>query len=92
MTGNFNVDDAGGVAMPLIGVVHASGLTPVQLGAKIEDELREKNLLSDPSVSVEVTKYRPIFILGEVTKPGEYPFQPGMTLLSVVSVAGGFTY
>lgn len=92
LTGDFNVDDGGEVSMPLIGVVHASGLTTGELAAKIESELREKKLLSDPSVSAEVTKYRPIFILGEVTKPGEYPFQPGMTLLSAVSVAGGFTY
>jgi polysaccharide export outer membrane protein len=92
LTGDFNVDDAGGVSMPLVGVVHASGLTPLELAAKIEDELRGKNLFVDPSVSVEVTKYRPIFLLGEVTRPGEYPFQPGMTLLSAVSVAGGFTY
>jgi polysaccharide export outer membrane protein len=92
LTGDFRVDDAGDVAMPLIGTTTAAGLTPAELAAKIEQQLRDKNLFSKPSVSVEVTKYRPIFILGEVTKPGEYPYQPGMTLLSAVSVAGGFTY
>ena len=45
-----------------------------------------------PSVAVEVSEFRPIFILGEVSKPGQYPYRPGMTLLSAVSVAGGFTY
>jgi polysaccharide export outer membrane protein len=39
-----------------------------------------------------VAEYRPIFILGEVAKPGQYPFQPGMTVLSAVAGAGGFTY
>jgi polysaccharide export outer membrane protein len=41
---------------------------------------------------VEVLKYRPVFILGEVSKPGEYPYQPGMTVLTAVAIAGGFTY
>ncbi len=41
---------------------------------------------------VEVIAYRPVFILGEVSKPGQYPFQPGMTVLTAVAVAGGFTY
>jgi polysaccharide export outer membrane protein len=41
---------------------------------------------------VEVLTYRPVFILGEVTKPGQYPYQPRMTVLTAVAVAGGFTY
>ena len=92
LTGDFRVNDTGGVAMPLVGVIAATGLTPIELANRIEAQLRQQNLLSNPNVSVEVTTYRPVFILGEVTKPGEYPFHPGMTLLSTVSVAGGFTY
>jgi polysaccharide export outer membrane protein len=41
---------------------------------------------------VDVVSYRPVFILGEVSKPGQYPYQPGMTVLTAVAVAGGFTY
>lgn len=92
LTGGFTVDDAGDVAMPLIGIIAATGLTPKELGASIAQKLREQRLLANPNVTVAVTKYRPIYILGEVTKPGEYPFEPGMTLLSAISVAGGFTY
>ena len=43
-------------------------------------------------VSAEITAYRPIFVLGEVSKPGQYPFQPGMTVVTAAAVAGGFTY
>ena len=39
-----------------------------------------------------MTSYRPIFVLGEVSKPGQYPYQPGMTVVTAVAVAGGFTY
>jgi len=92
LTGEFKVSDGGTVALPLVGVVSASGKTTAELGDEIAGELRDKNLLRDPSVSVEVTNYRPIFVLGEVAKPGQYPYQPGMTTLTAVTVAGGFTY
>jgi polysaccharide export outer membrane protein len=92
LTGSFDVNDSGGVAMPLIGIIPAQGLTSGELASRIAQKLREQNLLADPNITVSVTKYRPIYILGEVAKPGEYPFEPGMTLLSAVSVAGGFTY
>ena len=43
-------------------------------------------------MSAEVIAYRPIFVLGEVSKPGQYPYQPGMTMVTAAAVAGGFTY
>ena len=49
-------------------------------------------MFKQPSVAVEVVQYRPIFILGEVKKPGQYKYQPGMTVLTAVAIAGGFTY
>jgi polysaccharide export outer membrane protein len=55
-------------------------------------DLKRRNLLRDPSIAVEVVSYRPVYILGEVAKPGQYPYQPGMTMLTTVAVAGGFTY
>jgi len=39
-----------------------------------------------------VVAYRPIFVLGEVNRPGQYPYQPGMTAVTAVAVGGGFTY
>jgi polysaccharide export outer membrane protein len=92
LTGDFRVDDRGDMAMPLIGSVHAAGLTPEGLGSEVQNQLKQRKLLQDPSVAVEVTSYRPVFILGEVAKPGEYPYQPGMTMLTTVAKAGGFTF
>ena len=92
LTGEFRVDDQGNVALPLIGAVAVAGLSPEQMASRIADELRRRKLLHDPSVSVEVLAYRPIFVLGEVAHPGQYPYQPGMTMLTAVAVAGGFTY
>jgi polysaccharide export outer membrane protein len=92
LTGEFRVSDSGTIALPLIGVLPAAGLTPDVLGQTVGQALVKANLLLAPSVSVEVITYRPIFVLGEVAKPGEYPYQPGMTVVTAAAVAGGFTY
>ena len=72
--------------------MRASGLTTTELQDVIAQALIKRNLFRNPSVSVEVTEYRPVYILGEVSKPGQYPYQNGMTVLSAVAIAGGFTY
>ncbi len=92
LTGQFRVNDAGTIAVPLLGTVPAGGRTVDQIQDEIAAALKEKKLIVSPSVSVEVIAFRPIFVLGEVVKPGEYPYQPGMTVLTAVAVAGGFTY
>ena len=88
LTGDFRVNDTGAINIPLLGSVAANNLTTNQLADKISQELIRRKLFRDPSVAVEVTEYRPIFILGEVSKPGQYPFRPGMTVLSAVASAG----
>jgi polysaccharide export outer membrane protein len=92
LTGEFGVDDSGCITLPLIGPFKASDLSAAELGAALAAALQERNLYHNPSVTVEITAYRPVFIIGEVSRPGEYPYRPGMTVLTAVAVAGGFTY
>jgi len=92
LTGEFRVNDSGNIALPLVGAVHASGLTPARLETAVAVALQRARLVGNPSVSVEVIAYRPIYVLGEVNKPGQYAYQPGMTVVTAVAVAGGFTY
>jgi len=92
LTGEFRVSASGDTELPLLGTVHAAGLTPRQFGDRVAALLAQSKLFKSPSVSVEVVAYRPIFVLGEVNKPGQYPYQPGMTVLTAVAIAGGFTY
>lgn len=92
LTGEFRVSDSGFIAVPLLGNVRAAGLTPRQLEQHVASALNQAKLFKNPSVSVEVVAYRPIFVLGEVNHPGQYPYQPGMTAVTAVAVAGGFTY
>ncbi len=92
LTGEFRVADSGTIAVPLIGAVRAAGLTARQLGDAVAAELKRRQLFRDPSVVVEVIAYRPVFVLGEVNKPGQFAYQPQMSVLTVVAIAGGFTY
>jgi polysaccharide biosynthesis/export protein len=92
LTNTFTVDADGTVSIPLVGAIRASGLTSSQLASAITSSLSGSKLISQPSVSVEIAAYRPISVLGEVNRPGQYPYEPGMTTLDAVALAGGFTY
>jgi protein involved in polysaccharide export with SLBB domain len=88
--GEFQVDATGYARLPMIGQVKAAGLTAHDLEASITTALGN-GYLNDPRVNVEVTTYRPFYVIGEVQKPGEYPYANGITASSAIAVAGGFT-
>jgi polysaccharide export outer membrane protein len=91
MSGDFIVTDAGYVAAPLVGDIKAAGLSPQQFASALQRKLAD-GYMRDPKVSVQVSTYRPFYILGEVTKPGEYPYAQGMTVLNAVAMGGGYSY
>jgi len=91
LTGEFLVDSTGTIALPLIGDVQASGRTVSEVQADIV-RLLEDGYIKNPSISIEVETFRPFYILGEVNKPGEYPYTSDLTVLNAVATAGGFTY
>lgn len=88
----YTVSDAGDISLPLIDNVQARGKTVGELQSNITRLLVERQILRDPSVNVQITKYRPFYILGEVKSPGEYPYRPGMSVLTAIAMAGGFTF
>ena len=91
LTGSLLVRPDGMISMPLLGDVHASGLTPLQLTEIIQAKL--KKFIQDPNVSVVLTQIRSktIYLLGEIAKKGPVEMTPGMTLLEAISSAGGLT-
>jgi protein involved in polysaccharide export with SLBB domain len=91
LSGEFFVGGSGKVSLPLIGDIDAMGLSIPQFQKQMENKLKD-GYLKEPRVSVEVLTFRPFYILGEVTKPGEYPFTNGLTVLNAVATANGFTY
>lgn len=92
MTNTYTVSDVGTISMPLIDTVPVEGKSPAEVEAAIANTLRARDLAPRASVSIQVTKFRPFYILGEVQKPGQYAYVPGMSVLSAVSMAGGYTF
>ncbi|MDB5554902.1 MAG: sugar transporter substrate-binding protein [Rhizobium sp.] len=90
LTNTYSVDQAGYVAFPLIGAVAARGRTIQELESQIATQL-QKGFLRNPDVSIEVDRYRSIFVMGEVGQPGQYTYVPGMTIQNAIALAGGYT-
>lgn len=90
LTAEYNVDSRGNMSMPLLSSFRVGGMTVPQIEQLIEAKLR-KDFLKNPDVSVEVITYRPVFVLGEVTTAGQYPFIGGMTIQKAIAVSGGYS-
>lgn len=90
LTNIYAVDQSGYISFPLVGAVPARGHTVQQIERLIADKLRN-GYLRDPDVSVEVDRYRSIFVMGEVGAAGQYSYVPGLTVQKAVASAGGFT-
>jgi len=91
LTGEYVLDGNGVLAFPLIGNIRATGMTPAELQHTIAGKL-DPDYLRNPSVSVEVSTRRPFYVIGEVQKPGSYPFVTDMNVLTAIATAGGNTY
>jgi protein involved in polysaccharide export with SLBB domain len=92
LTGVYDVTPAGVVVLPLIGAVRAVGRTRAGLEREITRLYTRGKFLQDPKVTVDVVEFRPIYLLGEVEKPGAYPYSPGLNALTAIATAGGLTY
>ena len=91
LTGQFTVASDGHISFPLIGDVQASGKTVREVREEIAAALAD-GYIKDPRVSAQVMTFRPYYVLGEVEKPGEYPYIGGITVMNAIATAGGFTY
>ncbi|PTM97156.1 polysaccharide biosynthesis/export family protein [Mycoplana dimorpha] len=90
ISGDYAVGASGAISLPLVGELPVSGRTTAEVADEIAQRMQKLFALRDlPSASVELAQYRPIYVAGEVQKPGEYPFAPSMTVLKAVSLGGG---
>lgn len=90
LTNVYSVDQAGYIAFPLVGAIAARGHSATDVEAQIASKL-QNGYLRDPDVSVEIDRYRPVFVMGEVGAAGQYSYVPGMTVQKAIAAAGGFT-
>lgn len=91
LSGVYKVGGRGVIVFPLLGEVDAAGSTIPDFREALVATLAD-GYLKDPNVLVELANARPVYILGEVQKPGEYPFSESMTVMQAVAKAGGFSY
>lgn len=90
LSGEFQIDTAGYIRLPLVGQIKAAGFTAHELEARVKATL-DNGYLQDARVAIEVTAYRPFYIIGQVGKPGQYPYVSNMSGLDAIALAGGFT-
>lgn len=88
LSGTFSLDERGRVMLPLIGPLTVSGRTIDEIRTSITARLKE-HVDGDIQVIVALAEYRPVYIDGDVARPGVYPYRPGMTVTIAVSLAGG---
>jgi polysaccharide export outer membrane protein len=91
LSGEYEIDPAGYVALPLAGNVKVSGLTKLELEQVLTGKFRSK-FLRNPKVTVQMASFRPFYVLGEVGKPGEFAYRSGLNVLTALAIAGGTTY
>lgn len=90
-SGEYEVDASGNISARMIGRLSVLGMTTGELEVALADRYRSGGYLRNPKLSVELMSARPFFVLGEVTKPGSYPYVAGLTVAQAVAIAGGYT-
>lgn len=90
LSGEYQVDGSGMVRLPLIGTIRAGGSTAPALSMAISGAMAQ-GYLKNPRINVEITTYRPFYVIGAVNRPGTYPYVSNMTALDAVALGGGFT-
>jgi protein involved in polysaccharide export with SLBB domain len=91
LSGDYQIDPSGYLSLPLAGTVKAAGLTQAELEQELSRKFRSE-YLRNPKVTVSITEFRPFYILGEIERPGAYPYTSGLNVLSSIAIAGGTTY
>ena len=91
LTGDYVIDPSGYFSMPVIGSRKVAGMSPKQLQDQLVASFQAAHI-KDPNVTVEVTEFRPFYILGEVDHPGAFPYIAGLNVMSALAIAGGQTY
>lgn len=88
----YTVDEAGTIAVPALAPIAVKQMTTTEAADEISKAFAKAGLYRNARVSMDIVTFGPFYVLGEVTKPGEFPYRPGMSLFAAVALAGGHTY
>ena len=88
LSGESTVDQSGSIRLPMIGDIHAVNLTLTELERSIAQALTPA-YIRNPTVSIRIAEFSPIYVLGLVRTPGLYPYREGLSVLGAIARAGG---
>ena len=89
VSGDFDVDEGGSVALPLLGQISMAGRPVLAVRDDISKAF-EAALGHVGLITLSITEHQPVYVIGPVKNPGAYKFVPGMSLLQTIALAGGF--
>ncbi len=89
LSGEFTIDAAGYVQMPLVGAVRVAALTLDECQRMVAGRL-DSGLIKRPVVSVRINEFRPVYVIGDVQTPGAHSFRFGLRASAAIGLAGGF--
>jgi len=92
LTGTFQVSTEGTIDYPLLATLRVEGMTPSAVAAVVRKGLAD-GYLRDPYVTVNIKELQSkrVYVLGQVSNPGTFKYEEGMTIIHVITLAGGFT-
>jgi protein involved in polysaccharide export with SLBB domain len=91
LSGEYQLDGEGRFSMPLIGVVEAEDLNSGELEVLLVQRFKP-DFLVNPHIFIQLITYRPYYLIGEALGKGAFPYVAGMTYLTAIANAGGYTY
>jgi polysaccharide export outer membrane protein len=92
VTSEYTIDETGAIALPPMAPLVVKEMTTTEAASLITKSYTQAGLYKDPRVTVDILSFGPFYMLGEVSKPGEFQYRPGMSLFAAVASAGGYTY
>jgi polysaccharide biosynthesis/export protein len=88
LSGESTVDQSGNIRLPMIGDISAVNLTLSELESSISQALAQ-GYVRNPTVSIRIAEFSPIYVLGMVRAPGVFPYREGLSVLAAIARAGG---
>lgn len=90
-SGDYEVNAAGGISARMLGPIQVVGLTVAEVEEMLRERYRSQGYLVSPRLSVELVAMRPFYVVGEVSRVGQFPYVNCLRVIQAVAIAGGFT-
>lgn len=90
-SGDYEVSAAGNISARMLGPIQVGGLTVGEVEEMLRERYRAQGYLVSPRLSIELMAMRPFYVVGEVTRVGQFPYVSCLRVIQAVAIAGGYT-